>query len=120
MAEFEDESVEAALDRALGSATHLRASDAAAVAAARALARKIDAWDTIVDWAIEDAAESGTRPAVPANDNVSLSTFLKYVQALRLVPEESAAARSAGGAAQAPRDDLERFRSRHGIGGATG
>jgi hypothetical protein len=88
MAKFDDDSVEAALDRALRSAKHLRARDAAAVAVARSLARKIDAWDVIVDWALEDVVESGgrARPAVPQNDNVSAATFLKALQALGLVP----------------------------------
>ena len=82
---FEDASLEVALDRALRNAKHLRARDAATVAAARALAKKIDAWDVIVDWALEDAVGQG-RPAVPANDNVSLATFLKYMDTLGLVP----------------------------------
>lgn len=60
--------------------------DAATVAAAGALARKIDAWDVIVQWAFEDAAEGESRPAVPQNDNVSLSSFLKYCEALGLTP----------------------------------
>lgn len=81
-----DGSVEAALDRALAVADHLTDRDAATVAAARALARKIDAWGVIVDWALDDAADESRRPAVPQNDNVSLASFLKYMAALRLVP----------------------------------
>lgn len=83
---FEHESLADALERAIGAAGHLTERDAAGVAAARELARKIDAWDVIVRWAIEDAAESGSRPKVPANDNTSLPTFLKYLEALQLVP----------------------------------
>ncbi|WP_157874164.1 terminase small subunit [Psychromicrobium lacuslunae] len=60
--------------------------DAAAVEALLSLARKIDAWDVIVGWAFEDAAESGDRPKVPANDNTSLPTFLRYCEALGLTP----------------------------------
>lgn len=75
-----------ALDSAIAASTHLTARDSAAVAAARALASKIDAWDVIVEWAFEDAAEDGARPKVPANDNVSLPSFLKYLEALQLVP----------------------------------
>ncbi|AOT24296.1 HTH DNA binding domain protein [Propionibacterium phage B3] len=88
MAVFHDESIEGALDRALKNARHLRARDAAAVAVARSLARKIDAWDVIVDWALEDVAETGgkARPGVPQNDNVSAATLLKALQALGLVP----------------------------------
>ena len=85
MAEFEHESLSAALERAIASAEHLTMRDAGAIAAARALAAKIDAWDLIVQWAKEDAGPDG-RPRVPQNDNTSLPTFLKYLDALRLVP----------------------------------
>ncbi len=84
--------VREAFDRAVAAAEHLTPLDAAGVAAAGALADKIDAWDVIVDWAIEDAqvaqmnGSEGARPAVPANDNVSLPTFLKYLDALGLTP----------------------------------
>ena len=87
MAEFAQGSVLEALEDAIAAADHLTQRDAAAVAAARALAAKIDAWDVIVDWAMADAAKSpGERPRVPANDNTSLPTFLKYLDALQLVP----------------------------------
>lgn len=86
-AKFADLSVRDGLERSLRNAKHLRAKDSAAVAAARALADKIDAWDVIVEWALEDAAGSG-RPKVPANDNVSLASFLKYCEALRILPGE--------------------------------
>ena len=86
MAEFERESVADALERAIAAADHLTARHAGAVAAARALAEKIDAWQIIVEWALDDAAVNDRRPAVPANDNVSLPSFLKYLDALQLVP----------------------------------
>ncbi len=86
MAEFLNERVSDALESAIAAASHLTARDAAAVAAARALAAKIDAWEQIVSWALDDAAQSGSRPAVPANDNTTLPTFLKYMEALQLVP----------------------------------
>lgn len=87
---FEVEPVSAALERGLASAEHLDDRHAPAVAAARALARKIDAWDVIVGWALDDAADSkGGRPAVPANDNVSIASFLKYLDALGLTPPVS-------------------------------
>ncbi|UFU03450.1 hypothetical protein LQF12_02230 [Ruania suaedae] len=86
MTQFERQSVAAALDRAIAAADHLTDRDAGAIAAARALADKIDAWDEIVQWALDDAAESGSRPRVPANDNTSLPTFLKFLDALQLVP----------------------------------
>lgn len=85
---FEDDSLESALDRSVKNAKHLRAKDAAAVMAAKMLARKIDAWDTIVDWALEDADEPKSRPKVPQNDNVSPATFLKYLDTLGLTPEK--------------------------------
>src|SRR5690625_4648436 len=75
-----------ATERAIAAATHLTDEDAGAVEALRALARKIDAWDEIVQWALDDAAESGSRPKVPANDNTSLPTFLKYCESLGLTP----------------------------------
>ena len=59
--------------------------DAGAVEALRALARKIQAWDLIVEWAVDDAPE-GKRPAVPQNDNVSISAYLKYCDQLGLSP----------------------------------
>jgi hypothetical protein len=99
---FPDSGVSAALERALKSARHLRARDSAAVAAARALAKKIDAWDTIAQWAVEDAAEDGGRPKVPANDNVSLASFLKYLDALGLLPGEAAAPAKPGSASVSP------------------
>jgi hypothetical protein len=83
------EALRDALDQAVAAATHLSVRDAAVVAAARALADKIDAWDVIVQWAKDDIAGNprpGTRPAVPQNDNVSLPSFLKYLEALQLVP----------------------------------
>ena len=86
MAEFERESLSAGLERAIAGAQHLTERDAAAVAAARALAARIDAWDVIVQWAMEDAAESEGRPKVPQNDNTSLPTYLKYLDALQLIP----------------------------------
>ena len=81
--------VREALDEAIVAATHLTTMDLGAVAAACALADKIDAWDLIVDWAEEDLAGNprpGARPAVPANDNTSIPTFLRYCDALGLTP----------------------------------
>lgn len=61
------------------------AHHAGTVAAARALADKIDAWDVIVQWALDDQRESGaSRPKVPDNDNTSIPSFLKYMEALGL------------------------------------
>jgi hypothetical protein len=81
-------SVESSTLSALAAAEHLTVMDAGAVQALLALARKIDAWDTIVDWALDDVAdaEGKSRPAVPQNDNVSLSAYLKYCDQLGLSP----------------------------------
>ena len=92
MPDFPAQSLAEALDSALAAADHLEPKHAATVVAARALAEKIDAWQVIVEWALEDAAESESRPKVPANDNTSLPTFLKYMEALQLVPPAKAAA----------------------------
>lgn len=93
MAAFEDESLEAALDRSLRNAKHLRAVHAGTVKAARMLARKIDAWETIVAWALDEANQECKRPSVPQNDNVSIASFLKYMDALGLTPELEAPAK---------------------------
>lgn len=77
----------AATEKAIAAADHLTDQDAGAVEAMRALARKIDAWDQIVDWALDDAGvKQGSRPAVPQNDNVSISAYLKYCDQLGLSP----------------------------------
>lgn len=60
--------------------------DEAAFEACRLLARKIDAWDQIVEWALEDVEGTKVRPKVPANDNVSIPALLKYLDALHLTP----------------------------------
>ncbi len=79
-------SVEEACETAIAAATHIDAegADAGAVAALLALARKVDAWDVIVQWAIIDVGNSGARPKVPVHDNVSLGSLLKYCDALGL------------------------------------
>jgi hypothetical protein len=76
-----------ATERAIRAAEHLTDMDLGAVEALRALARKIDAWDQIVDWAIDDASErDGARPTVPQNDNVSISAYAKLSDQLGLTP----------------------------------
>lgn len=118
--QFPQESVSEALERSLRNAKHLRAKDAATVAAARALAWKIDNWDELAHQAIEDAEEKGkgSRPAVPLNDNTSLPTFLKYCDCLGLTPEESPAAKPARPAkpelAKPVRNDFEAYMKKYG------
>ena len=116
---FTDESLEAALDRSLESATHLTQLHAATVRAARDLARKIDAWSVIVDWALEDVSDGDGntgRPAVPANDNVSLASFLKYMNDLGLTPQVApkavGKAAPAGAAGDEPEDEMAKMRAR--------
>jgi hypothetical protein len=75
-----------ATEAAFEAATHLTPADEGAKAALLALARKIDAWDVIVAWALEDAQERGARPAVPQSDNVSISAYLKGCEQLGLTP----------------------------------
>lgn len=76
-----------ATEDAIKAAKHLTDMDQGAVEALRALARKIDAWDQVVEWALDDArAAEGKRPAVPQNDNVSISAYLKYCDQLGLSP----------------------------------
>jgi hypothetical protein len=75
-----------ATEDAIDAASHLTPMDDGAVEALRALARKIDAWDQIVAWAVEDAARDERRPSVPQNDNVSISAYLKYCDQLGLTP----------------------------------
>jgi hypothetical protein len=81
------DATEAAI-KAAHEAKTLTDADAGAVEALRLLARKIDAWDVIVQWALEDVTdEDGSgRPLVPANDNVSIPTYLKYAEQLGLTP----------------------------------
>jgi hypothetical protein len=112
MAAFEQTSLVDALERSLRNAKHLRAKDSAVVAAARKLARKIDAWDVIVEWALEDAIASNSRPSVPSNDNVSIASFLKYMETLGLVSPVEESAGAAKATAAAPPAGVLAFRKR--------
>jgi hypothetical protein len=80
-----------ATESAFAAASHLTDIDMGAMSALLALARKIDAWDVIVEWAIEDASDSSARPAVPTSDNVSISAYLKGCEQLGLTPSGRAA-----------------------------
>ena len=82
----EQDSVVDATEMALAAASHLTDMDAGAVETLRALARKIDAWDVIVEFALDDAAGRDERPKVPQNDNVSIPTYLKFCESLGLTP----------------------------------
>jgi hypothetical protein len=71
---------------AIKATDHLTDKDKGAIEGMLALARKIDAWDAIVQWALDDALAHESRPTVPQNDNVSLSAYLKYAESLGLTP----------------------------------
>src|SRR5690625_142163 len=105
-----------AFNKAVEEASHIKNQDAGAVEAARALARKIDAWDQIVEWANEDAAENGWRPKVPANDNTSLGSFLKYCDALGLTPAGRKNLELGQGVGVNPIDELKRKRRQKNAG----
>ena len=84
--------VRQALEATLGACPHLTDMDQALVELARCQADKLDAWDVIVRWAGEDAGpgedgKRGVRPAVPQNDNVTPTVFLKVLTSLGLTPE---------------------------------
>lgn len=76
-----------ATETAIIAAEWLTDADKGSVEALRALARKIQAWDQIVDWALDDVAlRPGARPKVPENDNVSISAYAKLSDQLGLTP----------------------------------
>jgi len=107
-----------ATEAAIKAADHLTDMDKGAVEALRSLADKIDAWDTIVDWANDDAAQvEGKRPAVPANDNVSIPTYLKFCESLGLTPTGRTRAQIEKGKTDGGGSTLGRLRSVHGKAG---
>lgn len=114
MADFAYGSVSEALEVSIQAAS-LPNEAAVTVAAARALARKIDAWDIIAKYALEDIENSdhkSTRPAVPQNDNVSLATMLKYCEALGLTAPAEAIKTKKTQKTQ-PLDEFSAFAKRH-------
>lgn len=76
MAVFEQQGAVEALEVALAAAEHLTGRDAAAVATARQLARRVDAMAEY-GWGDPDSGKF---------DNVTVPTFLKFLEALRLLP----------------------------------
>ena len=107
-----------ATELALKAADHLTAMDKGAIEALRSLADKIDAWDQIVDWANDDAAGvDGKRPTVPANDNVSIPTYLKFCESLGLTPTGRTRAQIERGKSDGGGNALGRLRSVHGRAG---
>ena len=122
MADFERLSVLEALEVSLQAATHLEPKHAATVGAARALAAKIDAWDVIVQWALEDVADDPkARPAVPANDNTSLGTYARYLDQLGLtVPTAKVAAKAKPAAPEVAREPSGIAKLQAVVGGRAG
>lgn len=99
MADFVQISVEDALEKAISAAGHLAVEHSAHVAAARVLARRIDALDQ--NSFLDDNGKL---------DNVSIPAFLKYLDSLGLsVPPSSVGRRGAG---VAPADQLAEMRKR--------
>ncbi len=82
MADFDQMSALQALEASLAAATHLTARHTAAVAAARHLAERVDElW--VAGWVLDGKL-----------DNVTLPTYLKYLEKLGLVAEGMAASPS--------------------------
>lgn len=79
-------SLEDETEKAIKAADHLTEADVGAVEAMRQLARKIDSWDELVATALRLAAAGDSDVKIPPHDNVSLSTYLKYADALGLSP----------------------------------
>lgn len=104
MVEFEDLSVAESLEVAVGGADHLGVAHAAHVAAARVLARRIDALES------DDFTDDKGRL-----DNVSIPSFLKYLDALGLSVEKAAPGKRVG-AVRPPRDELAAMRAQLGAG----
>jgi hypothetical protein len=78
-----------ATEKAIAAAKHLEDDRfLGSKAALLVLARKIDAWDVIVKWAVEDRDRDakGGRPTVPQNDNVSISAYAKLSEQMGLTP----------------------------------
>lgn len=73
-----------ALNAAVAGASHLGELDEPSVEAARALALKIDMATDYFEALADYAEDVGGRP--PSSDNVSLPTFLKYMDSLGLTP----------------------------------
>lgn len=98
--EIQDDSLFSALVRSV--AQHraegkLTASDEAAIVAAGQMARKIDVADRYFEALERDAIDRHLRP--PSQDNVSLPTFLRYLDALGMTPQarkEKTAGKSGG------------------------
>lgn len=100
---FPELSTSEALEVSVAAATHLGAMQAGHVAAARALARRLD-----------DLDESGFVDENGKLDNVSMPTFLKYLDALGLAVDRSAV--GSGSRAVTPKDQLSEMRKKLSAG----
>lgn len=100
---FEHLSVVDALERSIRNSKDLGARQSALVATSRVLARRIDR-----------LADSGFVDQNGKLDNVTVPTFLKYLQALGLTVESADKVQpQSGRGRQSPSDALESFRRQH-------
>ena len=99
MAKIEEETVSEALERSIRNAKHLRSVHSASVAAARMAARRLDELDAN-GWEIDGKL-----------DNVTLPTFLKYMDTLGLTPGVSGK-QAAPAAGPKPRNELAEMRKK--------
>ncbi|WP_394254718.1 terminase small subunit [Pseudoclavibacter helvolus] len=107
-----------ATNRAIRAANHLKPEHGAAVAALRFLAKKIDSDATMRDLVMErlKTADPEADIKFPPVDNVSVPTFLRYLEALGLTPDWRPDGTAKGAAPKvAPVDDLAAFKQANGI-----
>ncbi|VXB33218.1 terminase small subunit [Pseudoclavibacter sp. 8L] len=107
-----------ATNKAIRAANHLKPEHGAAVAALRFLAKKIDSEATLRDLVFErmKTADPEKDVKLPPIDNVSLPTFLRYLEALGLTPDWRPDGTAKGAAPKAaPVDDLAEFKRLNGI-----
>lgn len=102
-----EEATQASIDHASSSGALDPVLSAGPVAAVLALARKIDGWDAVVRLAM-DQQEDAKLP-VPAHDNTSIPSYLKYCEALGLTPSSAVVVKVDKGRAV---DELRNRRSR--------
>lgn len=102
-----------ATEAAIRAAKHLTEMDRGAVETLRALALKIDLQDVYYEALQAEYQARGLKP--PAQDNVSIPTYLKFCESLGLTPAGRVKANPKGGApaAEAGGSKLARLRAVH-------
>lgn len=83
-------------EAAFKAATHLTSEHQGLMTATLMLADKIDQWDLIVQWAVEDANRKSGKPVVPAHDNTSFASYLKFMDALGFTVQATVPQRQEG------------------------